>query len=92
MTNKVLIKLSVPELDYTFDVFIPINEILWKVKKMLAKSISDLTGGALDPSRDYTLINKITGIVYDNNSIVATTDIRNATQLIMLMIKDDEYY
>ena len=40
MNNKVLIKLIVPEIDKTFDVFIPVNEIVWKIKKMLIKSIN----------------------------------------------------
>ena len=44
MKNKVLIKLIVPELDDTFDLFVPVNEVIWKVKKLIVKSISDLTG------------------------------------------------
>ena len=35
MKNKVLIKLIVPEIDSDFDIFIPVNEIIWKIKKML---------------------------------------------------------
>ncbi len=89
MKNKVLIRLFVPELDYTFDVFIPINEIIWKVKKLLAKSVSDLTSGAINPAADYTLINKVTSKVYDNNDIVANTDIRNATELLFLSVKEN---
>ena len=64
MNNKVLIKLSVPEIGYSFDVFIPVNEIVWKIKKMLAKSISDLTGGVLNPNANYLLLNKETSEVY----------------------------
>ena len=86
MKNKVLIKLYVPELDDYFDVFIPINEVIWKIKKMLAKSISDLTIGNLDISKEYVLINKITSELYDNNTIVANTNIRNATELIFLSV------
>lgn len=85
--NKVLVRLIVPELDYAFDVFIPINEIMWKIKKLLAKSISDLTGSFLDINAEYTLINKVTSQPYDNNLIVANTDIRNATELIFLAVK-----
>ena len=59
MENKVLIKLIVLELDSCFDVFIPVNEILWKVKKLLIKSVSDLTNIPLDINGDYVLIIKI---------------------------------
>ena len=53
------------------------------------KSVSDLTGGALDISKEYTLINKITSTPYKNNSIVINTDIRNATELILLSVKQN---
>ena len=88
MNNKVLIKLIVPELDTSFDVFIPVNEVIWKVKKLIAKSIYDLTNGDLDLQKDYILINKNTSKTYDNNEIVINTDIRNATELIYLSWKD----
>ena len=88
MKNKVLIKLIVPELDSSFDVFIPTNELIWRVKKLLMKSVSDLTGGALIMERDYVLMNKLTSQVYLNNVTVYNTDIRNATELVMLSIKN----
>ena len=43
MKNKVLIKLIVPEMDMDFDIFIPVNEVVWKIKKLAIKSISDLS-------------------------------------------------
>lgn len=87
MKNKVLIKLYVPELDFSFDLFIPVNELVWKIKKMLIKSISDLTGGVLDNKKEYALVNKFTGMIYDNNEIIINTDIRNATELIIISVK-----
>lgn len=87
MKNKILIRLFVPELDYNFDVFIPANEIVWKVKRLLSKSVSDLTNGGIDASGDYVLLNKVTSKVYDNNDVILETDIRNATELILLSVK-----
>ena len=89
MINKVLIKLYVPELDYTFDIFIPVNEVIWKIKKLILKSVFDLTGGSIDINKEYVLINKNTSKYYDNNSIVINTDIRNASELIMLSVKEN---
>ena len=89
MKNKVLIKLIVPELDNTFDIFIPVNEIIWKVKKLIIKSIYDLTGGALEVNREYTLINKLNSMEYDNNAIIINTDIRNASELLLISVKED---
>ena len=87
MKNKVLIKLIVPEVDNTFDLFIPTNELIWKIKKLVTKSINDLTGDSLDISKDYVLINKLTGHIYQNNTIIFNTDIRNATELVLLLEK-----
>lgn len=86
MENKVLIKLIVPEIDFDFDIFIPVNELVWKVEKLLVKCISDLTGTFIG-NNDFILINKSNGHVYENNEIIINTDIRNATELLMLTIK-----
>jgi len=31
MKNKVLVHVLVPELDADFDLFIPVNELIWKI-------------------------------------------------------------
>lgn len=87
MNNKVLIKLVIPEIDESFDIFIPINEILWKVKKMLVKSAGDLILKSLDTNKNYILINKNTLEIYPNNIQIAKTDIENGTEIILLSVK-----
>ena len=79
-----LVKIIVSELDVSYDVFIPVNEIIWKIKKLLVKSLSDVMGGVLDPQQDYLLINKDNGIIYNNNDLVIDTDIRNTTELLFI--------
>lgn len=87
MENKVLIKLNVPILNNSFNLFIPVNEIIWKIKKMIIKSVSDLTGIVLDNNRDYILLNKDNCRVYHNNEIVIDTDIRNGAELLIFIDK-----
>lgn len=85
MKNKVLIKVIVPELDLDYDLFIPVNEIMWKINKLVTKSIFDLSGLPFDPEKDnYILLNKDTGMVYGNNEVVINTNIRNGSELILL--------
>ena len=88
MEKKVLIKLLVPELDSTYDAFIPVNEIIWKITKMLTKSVSDLSNTDLGNNKEYLLINKVTTRIYNSNEIVINTDIRNGTELILISNKD----
>lgn len=86
MKNKVLIKLIVPELDATFDVFIPVNELVWKVKKLILKSVSDLDNINISNNLDCILINKDNSKIYNNNEIILETDIRNSSELILISI------
>lgn len=84
MENKVLVKIIIAELDVSYDVFIPVNELIWKIKKLLVKSLSDVTGVVLDSQKDYLLINKDNGTIYNNNDLVIDTDIRNTTELLLI--------
>lgn len=84
MNNKVLIKLLVPELDQSFDIFIPVNEMVWKIKLLLLKSISELTGVTLEKATDYVLINKDNSKIYKNNDVIINTDIRNSSEIILI--------
>ena len=83
MKNKVLIKLIVPELESNYDVFVPVNEIIWKVKKLLLKAVCDMSEIELDTSINYILMNKSNCKMYGNNEILINTDIRNGTELIL---------
>lgn len=83
MENKVLIKLIMFDMEECFDIFIPVNEIIWKIKKLIIKSISDITNISLDINNEYILINKDNSKIYDNNEVVINTDIRNGTELIL---------
>ena len=88
MENKVLIKLYVPELDSSFDLYIPINEIVWKITKMLVKSVSDLTSNNIDGQKEFILLNKTTTRMYNSNEIIINTDIRNGTELVLISNKE----
>lgn len=83
MNNKVLVKLIIPGFDDSYDVFIPVNEVVWKVKKMLLKSVQDLGGITVD-NTEYVMLNKSNSRVYNNNDIIVDTDIRNGTELILM--------
>ncbi len=84
MNNKVLIKLYVPEYGRNFDVYIPVNYLVWKVSKMLAKCIGDLCNYSIDLNREFILINKDTDEIYNNNAIIRDTNIRNGSEIIII--------
>lgn len=85
MMNKVLVRLIVPSLNNSYDIFIPVNEYIWKVTKLMVKSVSDLSRIDLDITKKYALINQTTGKMYGINEKIIETDIRNATELVLLL-------
>lgn len=82
--NKVLIKLTIPDLDSSYDVFIPINRKIGNVIELLNKSLNELTKGIYEGTRQQNLYNKYTGARYNNNLLVIETDIRNGTHIILI--------
>ena len=82
MNNKVIIKVILPNIELECDVFIPVNEQLWKIEKLVLKCVYDIINLAYNPKEDsYIIINKNSGKIYDKNQIVIDTDIRNGTEL-----------
>ena len=86
MMNKVLIKLYVPTLGENYDIYIPVNEMVWKVNRLIVKLISDMSNDNFSIDKDYALINIDTGMIYNNNNIIINTDIRNASRLLLVEI------
>lgn len=88
MNNKVLIKLIMPQYDISYDLFIPVNEVIWKLKKLILKSVQDLSGIniIINSNIEYLFINKDNSRIYNNNEIVINTDIRNGTELILMSV------
>ena len=84
MKNKVLIRLIVPELDQDFDLFIPVNELVWKVKQLIIKVVGDMNSISLTNDLEFVLFNRDNGRIYNNNEIILETDIRNSTELILM--------
>lgn len=85
MKNKVLILLNVPSLSNQYDLYIPVNERMDKIIHLLLVGLKDLTEyNFLEDSKNYILINSVTGKVYGNNDIVRDTDIRNGSKLILI--------
>ena len=85
MKNKVMIKAIFPSIDREYDIRIPVNELVWRINKLIVKAIYDMNGMKLDLRTDnFVLINKTTGRVYKNNEVIIETDIRNGSEIVFL--------
>ena len=88
MKNKVMIKAVFPSIDKEYDIQIPVNELIWKVNKLIVKAVYDMNGININIAEDnFLMINTDTGQIYDNNIAVIDTDIRNCTEIVFIKSK-----
>lgn len=78
--NKVLINLYVLSLGKNYELFLPVNEKIGNVSKLLNTTLFN----SINPDKNYILINIDNGMIYKNNDIIRNTDIRNGTKLILV--------
>lgn len=87
MKTKIIIKAIFPSLDRCYDIKIPVNEVLWKVCKLLSKAIYDMNGISIDVmGSSFVMMNKTTGTIYDLNTTVIDSDIRNGAEIVFFKV------
>ena len=84
MKNKILVHLLVPEIDESYDVFIPINIRIGTVVKLLNKSILELTNGIIQEKKSRKLYSVADSTTYPTNALVRETNIRNGVTVILM--------
>ena len=84
MKNKILVHLLVPEIDESYDVFIPINIRIGTVVKLLNKSILVLTNGIFQEKNSRKLYSVADSTTYPTNALVRETNIRNGVTVILM--------
>ncbi len=84
MTNKILIQLYLPAIEEEYDIFIPINKRVGTIKQLLEKTISDRLDNGYIIKEDSNLYSKVTGNIYDVQSLIKDTDLKNGSQVVLL--------
>lgn len=84
MNNKVLVKLVVPYLTESYELFIPINKRVSAIIKLLEKALVEMTNGYYIRKEDTLLIDGETGNIYDVNIRVKEAKIVNGSVIILL--------
>ena len=84
MNNKVLVKIIIPEIEETYDVFLPINLKVGNIIKKLGDTICEISDNSFVNNNKRCLYNRYTGFRYEFNSLIAETDIRNDSILILI--------
>ena len=84
MKNKVLVEISVPAADKSFDVFIPLESKMYDVMTMVSSLLSDLSDGRYQATSTAVLCNGETGDIYDVNMEIAELGIKNGSRLMLI--------
>ena len=88
MKNKIIVRAVFPSIDRSYDVKIPVNELVWKVSSLVSKAVYDMNGIKFDINNDnFAVVSRSTGKLYENNVAIIDTDIRNGSELIFLKEK-----
>ena len=84
LTNKVLVNISVPELDKSYDVFLPVNKKIGNIVSLLDKMLNDLSDGIYPIAKKIVLLNLDTEEIYVPDVLLINTTIRNGTKLMLI--------
>lgn len=78
--NKFMVNLYVLALDKHFELFIPVDEKVGNIVKLINNSLLN----NFPNNKKFTLLNLYSGSIYKNNVLVRDTDIQNETKLILI--------
>lgn len=84
MNNKFLVKIYVPLIEQSYEVWIPPNKQIENVINLLVKSIHELSKENYNPDFLPSLYNKKTSEIYNLQDKIIDTNIRNGSELILL--------
>lgn len=82
--KKYLVDVFLPASGEHFDAFLPANKLIGEVISLLAETVVPLSGNSYKRTSDTVLINAANGEVYDFNTTVLDSGIRNAAKLILV--------
>ena len=85
MEYRVLIRLLVPEIEEEYEIYIPINKTVGEIVKSINQLTNSMSAGVLPVKDEIYLINRYTGVCYPGDAVIRDTDIRNGTELVMIL-------
>lgn len=83
--NKFLITVMVPTIEMEYDVYIPNNKKIGTIKKYLLKAVLEMSSNTfLKTAENVRMIDRNTGLEYDNDMYVKDTGIKNGSKIIIM--------
>lgn len=83
MKNKILVEIVVPDIDQSYEVFIPINRKVGSVIELLNRAILELSDGSFKGDNKTGLYDRETNSQLDINKTIAELKIKNGATLVL---------
>ncbi len=82
--NKILVNLSVPSIERSFDIFIPTNKKIGTVKSLIEDALIRISDNVYIKRDDTNIYNRTTGNVYNVNTTIRDTDLKNESRIMIM--------
>ena len=83
MEYKVLVNISVPEIEKNYEMYIPINKTISQESVLINRLINNISYETFPIKNSILIYNKTTSQLYPPELIIRNSDIRNGTQLVI---------
>lgn len=84
LNTKVLVKIVIPVIEQSYDVYLPVNKKIGNITYLLIKSIHELSNNIYPINDIASLYNADTFEKYKSNDLLANTNIRNGSRLVLI--------
>ncbi len=81
--NKILITIVVPMVEKEYDVFIPVSKNIDIAKKLIVKTINELTENHF-PIKDRCVLMSSDGVIFRNIQTIKECNIKNGDRIILI--------
>lgn len=78
--NKVLVNLYILSLGKNFELYLPVNEKVGNISKLLNTTMFD----TIDTAINYSILNIEDGTCYKDNELIRDTNIKNGSRLLLV--------
>lgn len=84
MKNKILVNISIPEIDKKYDMYLPLNKKVSTIIRLVEKTINQMNDEKISLSKNRLLIIYKLGIRVEEDLLLKDTTIKNGSKLLLL--------
>jgi len=84
MKNKILVNISIPEIDKNYDMYLPLNKKVSTIIRLIEKTINQMNDEKISLSKNRLLIIYKLGIRVEEDLLLKDTPIKNGSKLLLL--------